>query len=103
MPNQSPSLSLLEPERPIHVITVGMTTEIARRVIRERPYSKYGESRWGGNALYDDTCLLLSNEAKRCLMCSAPTITNFLKSDICPDCDGRTEFFSNRSVLIGIT
>ncbi len=86
--------------KPPQVMGVAMTLEIARRVFKGRPISKYAESRWGGDHLPDDTCLLLNNQAKRCWMCSATTITEFLQNGICPDCDGRTEFLLKGQSII---
>jgi hypothetical protein len=56
--------------------------------MRERKrYSKYAETRWGGNELYDDVCLLLNDLAKRCKTCKAPTKNEYLDKDgNCPDC-----------------
>lgn len=68
-----------------------MDEEQARQAYTYRPYSKYSESRWGGNTLIDDVCLVINNEAHRCKMCQAPTKKKYLEDDVCPDCDGRAE------------
>lgn len=63
----------------------------ARKKFPYRPYSKYGESKWGGNNMVDDTALLLSGDGSRCDSCSAPTRNEYLRNGICPDCDGRAK------------
>jgi len=68
-----------------------MTKEEAREAYPYRPESKYSESRWGGNVLEDDRCLLISGLALRCSICHAPTKRDSLANDTCPDCDGRAE------------
>lgn len=67
-----------------------MTREQARLAYPYRPYSKYSESRFGGDTLYDDVCLILNRLATRCKMCHAPTRNEYLLGDMCPDCDGRS-------------
>lgn len=74
------------------VIIRKMTKEQARQVFPYRPYSKYSESFFGGDTLYDDVCLLLNGLAIRCKMCMAPTKKEYLEEGICPDCDGRSEY-----------
>lgn len=69
-----------------------MTKDQARQAYLYRPSSKYAESRFGGDNLYDDVCLLLNSLAARCTMCQAPTKTDYLTEGCCPDCDGRSEF-----------
>ncbi len=69
-----------------------MTRDQARQTYPYRPESKYSESRFGGNTLYDDVCLLLSGRASKCIMCQAPTQNKYLENRICPDCDGRSEY-----------
>lgn len=50
-------------------------------------YSKYAQTRWGGNEYYDDVCLLLNGLAKRCKNCKGPTKLKYLdKFGYCPDC-----------------
>jgi len=68
-----------------------MTKEEARQAYPYRRYSKYAESRFGGNTYYDDECLLLNSLAGRCKMCQAPTKRKYGVNGICPDCDGRAE------------
>jgi len=69
-----------------------MTEEQARQAYPYRPESKYSESYFGGDTYEDDTCLLLNGSATRCKMCQAPTKNNCLIEDVCPDCDGRSEY-----------
>lgn len=69
-----------------------MTTELARQAYPYRRFSKYAESRFGGNHFHDDISLLLSDKAIRCKLCSAPTRKAYLTEGICPDCDGRSEY-----------
>ena len=76
----------------VRVIIQPMTLEEARKVLARRPFSKYAETRFGGNSLADDACLLINGSARRCTMCQAPTINEYLEKGICPDCDGRTEY-----------
>ena len=76
----------------VKVVIKPMTKEEARQIFSSRPYSKYAESRWGGNNLYDDVCMVLNELALRCKMCQAPTLKKYLTNDTCPDCDGRSEF-----------
>ena len=76
--------------REITVVALPLTQKEARAMFSYRPVSRYAESRFGGNELYDDVCLLLNELAKRCPMCQAPTKTEYLKP-YCPDCDGRSE------------
>lgn len=75
----------------VTVVIDSLTNDEAREMFPYRPSSKYSESRFGGNDLYDDTCLLLNELARRCLMCQAPTKTQYLNPN-CPDCDGRSEY-----------
>lgn len=49
-------------------------------------YSKYAESRWGGNVLVDDTALLLSGDGERCNSCRMVIRNEFLEAGLCPDC-----------------
>lgn len=75
----------------VRIVVRSMTKEEARRVFPYRPFSKYAESRFGGNIFVDDILLLINSNGKRCSMCSAPTKNDYLIRDICPDCDGRSE------------
>ena len=75
----------------VTVVVSKLTQEEAREMFPYRPYNKYSESRFGGNTLYDDECLLITGLAKRCPMCRAPTKKEYLNSS-CPDCDGRSEY-----------
>jgi len=63
----------------------------ARSIFHYRPISPHIESRWGGDAYCDDDCMLENDHAKRCRMCMAVTQFKYLVSDVCPDCDGRSE------------
>ena len=74
------------------VVIKPLTQEEARKMYHYRPFSKYSESRFGGNNLFDDFCLILNGDAKRCNMCIAPTVKKYLIEDTCPDCDGRSEY-----------
>ena len=76
----------------VRVVIKPKTKEQARQLFPYRPFSKYSESRWGGDGLYDDICLLINGLAVRCKMCRAPTQNKFLEDGVCPDCDGRAEF-----------
>ena len=80
-------------EKFIKVIVRPMTKEEARVEFSYRPFSKYSESRFGGDSLFDDRALLISGKGKRCKMCQAVTKLKRLKDDICPDCDGCAEYF----------
>lgn len=73
------------------IITKPMTQEEARKIFLYRPYLPGCESRFGGNRYIYDAYLLINKQAKRCIMCSAPTRNEYLKNGICPDCDGRSE------------
>ena len=75
----------------VKVIIRQMTKEEARKVFPYRPYSKYSESRFGGNSLCDDISLLVGGDATRCKMCKAPTLNKYIIGCVCPDCDGRSE------------
>ncbi len=78
--------------REVTVVTTRLTEEEAREMFLYRPSSKYSESRFGGNTLVDDACLLLNELAHRCEMCRAPTKKEYLIENVCPDCDGRSEY-----------
>jgi hypothetical protein len=73
------------------VISV-LTNEEARQLFPYRPFSKYAESRFGGNTLVDDFALLLNGDAEKCKMCRAPAYREYLSNGVCPDCDGRSEY-----------
>jgi len=75
----------------VKIVTVPMDKEQARAAFKYRPATKYAESRFGGDGIYDDICLLLNGMATRCEMCQAPTKNSYLKDGTCPDCDGRSE------------
>jgi len=77
--------------RLVTVIVEPMSAEGGRREFPYRPHSKYAESRFGGDSLFDDIALLLNGLAKRCNMCWAPTRKEYLIDGRCPDCDGRSE------------
>jgi hypothetical protein len=64
-----------------------LTLSEAREIYPYRPYSKYAESRHGGDIHADDETLLKNGIAKRCSMCQAPTKLIYLSPD-CPDCNG---------------
>jgi hypothetical protein len=74
----------------VTIVVKPLTQSEAREMFPYRPYNKYTESRFGGNNLYDDVCLLLNGLAERCPMCQAPTKNDYLNPN-CPDCDGRSE------------
>ncbi|MBL7147657.1 MAG: hypothetical protein ISS82_02420 [Nanoarchaeota archaeon] len=76
----------------VTVMTSPLTKEESRAMFPYRPYNKYSESRFGGNTLTDDRALLLSGNAIRCEMCRAPTYKTYLEDNVCPDCDGRSEY-----------
>jgi len=44
------------------------------------------QSRFGGNELADDFCLLLNGLAKRCVACRSVTRNEYLQDGKCPDC-----------------
>lgn len=69
-----------------------MTREQARQAYPYRPYSKYAESRFGGNESFDDNFLIISEYGARCKMCQAPTKKEHLIDEICYDCNGYAEF-----------
>jgi len=75
----------------VKVAVRAMTQEEARQAYPYRPPSKYAESRFGGNEMTDDRCLLINEMAERCKMCKAPTRKEYLHENMCPDCDGRSE------------
>lgn len=53
---------------------------------------KEGKSPWLGiNAMVDETALLLSEDAKRCIICERTTYMIFLKNGVCPDSDCKRE------------
>jgi len=76
----------------VTIVVKPLTQEEARQMFLYRPKDKYSESRFGGNSLVDDFALLLNGDAKRCKMCRAPTYTKYLLNEVCPDCDGRSEY-----------
>lgn len=81
-----------ENEKTFHITIKPMTMEQARQAYKSRPFSKYAESRFGGNELYDDFALKLNGLAGRCKMCQAVTKSKFLgKENVCPDCNGSAE------------
>ncbi len=75
----------------VNIAMKTMTKEQARKAYPYRPHNKYSESRFGGNTLCDDGCLLINLDAVRCKMCGAPTKKRYLIGGVCPDCDGRSE------------
>jgi len=77
--------------REVTVVIEPLTPSEAREMYPYRPFSKYSESRFGGNNLFDDAALLLNGHAARCGMCKAPTKKEYLAPH-CPDCDGRSEY-----------
>jgi len=79
----------------VTIIVIPLTKEEAREMYSYRPNSPYSESRFGGNNMTDDPALLLGGDAKGCKMCLAPTRVKYLTEDICPDCDGRSEYNGN--------
>jgi len=80
-------------KREVTVIIEPLTKEEAREMYYSRPYDQHSESRFGqGNTMSDDFTKLLNGISKRCYMCQAPTIKDLLKENICPDCDGRSEY-----------
>lgn len=81
-----------DPPQTVQVAVRPMTKQQAREAYPYRPFHpKFCESHWGGNNLVDDTVLLLSEKARRCEMCKAPTKNGHLINETCPDCDGRSE------------
>ena len=76
----------------IKVMVRPVSMKEARTIFPYRPLNKYAESRFGGDNLHDDICLLLNKRATRCRMCQAPTKNEFLQQGVCPDCDGRSEY-----------
>lgn len=79
-------------KRTVKIAVKRMTQTQARQAYPYRPFSKYAESRWGGNTLYDDVCLVINGRARRCKICQAPTTNQLLENGVCPDCDGRAEY-----------
>ena len=75
----------------VGVVIQPMTKEEERMLFQYRPFSKYAESRFGGDPCVDDVALLINELAVRCKMCAAPTRNKYLKNETCPDCDGRSE------------
>lgn len=69
-----------------------MTEEQARQAYPYRPYTKYAESRFGGDEICDDDSLLLDGDGTGCRMCQAVTKNEYLIDGVCPDCDGRSEY-----------
>lgn len=86
--------------RKVWIAVRPMTKAQARKAYPYRPASKYSESRFGGNNLYDDVCLLLNGLATRCKTCQAPTKNDYLNNGMCPDCDGRSEYNGTNPHLI---
>jgi len=86
--------SIIGDKRKEVIIVVKPLTDIeSREMYPYRPYNKYSESRFGlGNSMVDDVALLLGGDSKRCKMCAASTRKEYLVSNICPDCDGRSEY-----------
>jgi len=85
-------MSTTKQQKVAQVAVKPMTLEQARLAYPYRRYSKYAESRFGGDGLYDDVCLVINGLAVRCKMCQAPTRKKHLEEGICPDCDGRAEY-----------
>ncbi len=82
-----------EERKEVTVVRTSLTETEAREMYPYKPYNKYSESRFGiGNPMTDDIALLLSGDSKRCKMCTAPTRKGYLIDNICPDCDGRSEY-----------
>ncbi|GAI11279.1 unnamed protein product [marine sediment metagenome] len=79
--------------RTVTVVIAPLTKKEAREMFPYRPYHrKYAESKFGGNTRTDDSALLLSEDARRCVMCTAPTRKEYLEENVCPDCNGRSEY-----------
>ncbi len=79
-------------KREVTIVIKPLTKEEAREMFPYRPASKSAESTFGGNTLTDDVALILSEDARRCGMCRAPTRRAYLVDNACPDCDGRSEY-----------
>lgn len=75
----------------VKVIKRPLLKEESRKIFPYRPFSKYAESRFGGDDLADDEALIKSRIAVPCKMCDAATKNNHLLYGVCPDCDGRAE------------
>lgn len=75
----------------IPITQIPMTKEEARKIFPYRPFSKFAESRYGGNNLLSDKDLLHRGHAKLCFICTAPTKRTHLKNNVCPDCISSTE------------
>lgn len=75
----------------VKVIIRPLTKEESRKIFPYRPFSRYAESRFGGNRYADDTALVLNGYAVPCKMCGAATRKEYLLTGECPDCDGRSE------------
>ena len=80
-----------EGNRTVTIVTTPLTKEEAREMFHYRPMI-YAESRFGGDQLADDVALLLNELAQRCRMCTAPTRKKYLNEEICPDCNGLSEY-----------
>lgn len=89
--NRISKVILGENKKEVTIVVSALTKEEARQMFPYRPFSKYAESRFGGNELVDDFALILNSDAKKCPMCQAPTKREYL-SPYCPDCDGRSEY-----------
>ena len=75
----------------VKAITTPLTIEKSRRILKDRPFSKFAESRFGGNRYTNDGALVSLKKGRPCKMCKAVTRNEFLLYDTCPDCDGRSE------------
>lgn len=75
----------------VKIVNRKLTVEESRRIFKERPFSKFAESRFGGNRYEDDETLIALSKGRLCRMCQAVTRNEFLDDGKCPDCDGRSE------------
>jgi hypothetical protein len=75
----------------VKIINRELTVEESRRIYKRRPFSKFAESRFGGNRDTNDSALVSLGKGRPCKMCQAVTRNEFLRNETCPDCDGRSE------------
>lgn len=75
----------------VKVVKRPLTKEESRRIFKGRPFSKFAESRFGGNGHTNDNTLVSLGKARPCRMCQAVTRNEDLLYGACPDCDGRSE------------
>ena len=98
MGNEATEIVIIK-DREVRRVRRPLTKEEEAALFPYRPYKPWARSRFGGNELYDDVCMLLGKQAKRCPHCGAATQkqyfgvhAQYFDPTLCPDCSGLAEY-----------